>query len=65
MKMSYETTTGFVKDAVLEGDWDDLNNPSARIVTGKTSKVGTGAFDVLMPVAATAGGVERASSETN
>ena len=50
MKMSFETTLGFLKDAVLEGDWDDLKNPSARIVVGRPSKVGTGAFDVLMPV---------------
>ncbi|KAF2083270.1 beta and beta-prime subunits of DNA dependent RNA-polymerase [Saccharata proteae CBS 121410] len=51
MKMSFETTVGFLKDAVLEEDWDELDNPSARIVVGKMSKVGTGAFDVLMPVA--------------
>ena len=50
MKMSFETTLGFLKDAVLDGDWDDLKNPSARIVVGRPSKVGTGAFDVLMPV---------------
>ena len=50
MKMSFETTLAFLKDAVLEGDSDDLRNPSARIVTGKVGKVGTGAFDVLMPV---------------
>ena len=50
MKMSFETTVGFLKDAVLENDWDDLKNPSARIVMGKVGKIGTGAFDVLMPV---------------
>ena len=50
MKMSFETTVGFLKDAVLDGDWDDLKGPSARIVTGRTSGVGTGSFDVLMPV---------------
>ncbi|RAR03083.1 dna-directed rna polymerase i subunit rpa1 [Stemphylium lycopersici] len=32
MKMSFETTVGFLKDAVLERDWDELKNPSARIV---------------------------------
>ena len=51
MKMSFETTVGFLRDAVLEGDWDDLKGPSARIVMGKIGRVGTGAFDVLMPVA--------------
>ncbi|KAF2108732.1 DNA-directed RNA polymeras-like protein I subunit [Lophiotrema nucula] len=50
MKMSFETTVGFLKDAVLERDWDDLTNPSARIVVGKLGGTGTGAFDVLAPV---------------
>lgn len=50
MKMSFETTLQFVASAVLDGDWDTLQGPSARIVTGKVSKVGTGTFDVLMPV---------------
>jgi hypothetical protein len=48
--MSFETTVGFLKDAVLERDWDDLTNPSARIVVGRLGKLGTGAFDVLAPV---------------
>ncbi|KAK8236737.1 DNA-directed RNA polymerase-like protein I subunit [Phyllosticta capitalensis] len=51
MKMSFETTVGFLKDAVMQEDEDLLENPSARIVMGKLSKVGTGSFDVLMPVA--------------
>lgn len=50
MKMSFETTVGFLKDAVLEKDWDDLKNPSARIVVGRLGGIGTGAFDVLAPV---------------
>jgi DNA-directed RNA polymerase I subunit RPA1 len=50
MKMSFETTVGFLADAVSEGDWDDLSSPSSRIVIGRTSKVGTGAFDVLTQV---------------
>ncbi|KAL8779785.1 MAG: hypothetical protein Q9213_006770 [Squamulea squamosa] len=50
MKMSYETTLKFVASAVLEGDWDALEGPSARIVAGRVSKVGTGSFDILMPV---------------
>jgi len=50
MKMSFETTVGFLRDAVLEKDVDSLKNPSARIVVGKLSTVGTGAFDVLCPV---------------
>ncbi|TAQ83929.1 hypothetical protein B7494_g7741 [Chlorociboria aeruginascens] len=50
MKMSFETTVGFLADAVNDGDWDDLSSPSSRIVIGRTSKVGTGAFDVLTRV---------------
>ena len=46
-KMSFETTLGFLKDAVLEGDWDNLNTPSGRIAVGKLGSVGTGSFDVL------------------
>ena len=49
-KMSFETTVGFLKDAVSEADWDDMRNPSARIVAGKISSVGTGSFDILTPV---------------
>jgi DNA-directed RNA polymerase I subunit RPA1 len=48
MKMSFETTLSFLRDAVMEGDWDDLRSPSSRIVIGRTSKVGTGSFDVLV-----------------
>ncbi|KZM26933.1 DNA binding [Ascochyta rabiei] len=50
MKMSFETTVGFLRDAVLERDWDDLKNPSARVVVGRLGGIGTGAFDVLAPV---------------
>ncbi|KAI8624615.1 beta and beta-prime subunits of DNA dependent RNA-polymerase [Xylariaceae sp. FL1651] len=49
-KMSFETTLSFLKDAVLDGDWDDLTTPSGRIVMGKLGKIGTGAFDVLTRV---------------
>jgi DNA-directed RNA polymerase I subunit RPA1 len=50
MKMSFETTVGYLRDAVLEDERETLRNPSARIVVGKLSGVGTGAFDVLCPV---------------
>jgi DNA-directed RNA polymerase I subunit RPA1 len=46
-KMSFETTLAFLKDAVLDGDWDDLVSPSSRLVMGKLGKIGTGGFDVL------------------
>lgn len=51
MKMSFETTCQFLTKAVLDGDSDDLESPSSRIVTGKVSKVGTGSFDLLTQVA--------------
>jgi DNA-directed RNA polymerase I subunit RPA1 len=50
LKMSFETTLGFLRDAVLDGDWDDLRSPSSRIVIGRTGRVGTGSFDVLTQV---------------
>ena len=50
-KMSFETTVGFLKDAVLERDFDDLKSPSSRIVAGRVGNVGTGSFDVLVDVA--------------
>lgn len=46
-KMSFETTLAFLKDAVLDGDWDDLTTPSSRLVMGRLGRVGTGGFDVL------------------
>jgi DNA-directed RNA polymerase I subunit RPA1 len=49
-KMSFETTIAFLKDALLDGDWDDLTSPSSRIVMGKLGKIGTGGFDVLTRV---------------
>jgi DNA-directed RNA polymerase beta' subunit len=50
MKMSFETTLSFLRDAVSSEDWDDLTNPSARIVLGRMQKIGTGAFDVMVPL---------------
>ncbi|OAP56480.1 hypothetical protein AYL99_09659 [Fonsecaea erecta] len=49
-KMSFETVMGFLKDAVLYGERDPLLGPSARIVAGRRGNIGTGAFDVVMPV---------------
>ncbi|KAI1915489.1 hypothetical protein LOZ61_001683 [Ophidiomyces ophidiicola] len=51
MKMSFETTVRFLRDAVLDRDWDNLAGPSSRIVMGRTSTVGTGSFDILVPIA--------------
>ncbi|GMG15182.1 unnamed protein product [[Candida] boidinii] len=53
MKMSYETTCQFLTKAVLDNEREELESPSARIVMGKLSNVGTGSFDVMaaMPIA--------------
>lgn len=48
--MTTETTVGFLRDAVLDGDWDTLVTPSSRIVVGKLGVTGTGSFDVLTQV---------------
>lgn len=50
-KMSFETVMGFLKDAVMFGEGDNLLGPSARIVAGQRSLVGTGSFDVVQAVA--------------
>ena len=47
MKMSYETTCGFLTKAVLDSDVEELKSPSSRIVMGKLSNVGTGLFDIM------------------
>lgn len=47
MKMSYETTCQFLTKAVLDGEREELQSPSAKIVLGKLANVGTGSFDVF------------------
>ncbi|KAK3703084.1 hypothetical protein LTR37_014695 [Vermiconidia calcicola] len=58
MKMSFETTVGFLRDAVLEGIGDELRNPSSRIVVGALGKMGTGGFDVFTPLASAEGALQ-------
>ncbi|QSL66373.1 hypothetical protein MERGE_000751 [Pneumocystis wakefieldiae] len=50
LKMSFETTCNFLQEATLYGDSDFLKNPSAKLVMGKILDVGTGSFDILMPL---------------
>lgn len=52
LKMSFETTVKFLAEAVMEEDADLLTTPSSSIVMGKLSRVGTGSFDLLLPLAA-------------
>ena len=50
LKMSYETTMQFLAEAALSRDSDYTNTPSAKIVLGQPSQVGTGSFDLLQCV---------------
>ena len=49
-KMSYETTTHFLRQATLNGDIDKLTSPSARIVAGRVVYAGTGCMEILQPL---------------
>lgn len=49
LKASFETSTAFLSEAVLHGDFDNLTSPAGRIVLGKPSKSGTGSFDIRAP----------------
>jgi DNA-directed RNA polymerase I subunit RPA1 len=50
LQMSFETTATFLTQAALEGGVETLESPSARIVTGGVPRVGTGCFDVMLPL---------------
>ncbi|GAA6038963.1 hypothetical protein JCM8097_000597 [Rhodosporidiobolus ruineniae] len=54
LKASFETTSGFVSEAALYGDFDTVVGPSARIALGKVVEAGTGAFAVRSVVEAAA-----------
>lgn len=43
-QMSFETVMTFLREAILSGKHDDVSNPSARLVVGKPTAVGTGLF---------------------
>ncbi|CAD6193798.1 unnamed protein product [Caenorhabditis auriculariae] len=45
-KMTFETTIAFMREALLQGEEDSLNSPSARLVVGSLSRGGTGCFDL-------------------
>ena len=47
LKMSFETTTSFLVDALISGAREDMVSPSARISLGRLVDIGTGSFDVL------------------
>lgn len=49
-KMSFETTASFLAGAIMDGEVDDLSNPSSRITTGSLGRMGSGMSAVMMPV---------------
>lgn len=50
LKMSFETTVGFLTAAATGAEDDTLASPAANIVVGRPVKVGTGAFELLHPL---------------
>jgi DNA-directed RNA polymerase I subunit RPA1 len=50
LRMSFESTCTFLTKVAQEGQSDNLQSPSARIVLGATAKVGTGCFDLMLPM---------------
>ena len=49
-QMSFETTCTFLSQAAQDGTHDSLESPSARIVAGCAPRVGTGCFDLMVPL---------------
>eukprot|EP01035_Chromulina_nebulosa_P018336 gene18336-24027_t len=50
LQMSFETTCTFLVQAAQQGKVDTLESPSAQLVVGGIAKVGTGCFDVMIPM---------------
>jgi len=50
LQMSFETTCSFLARAAQEGLSDTQDSPSSRIVLGSVTKVGTGCFDLMLPM---------------
>lgn len=53
LQMSFETTCGFLNKAAQEGLVDNMESSSSRIVLGSIPKVGTGCFDLMVPLGTT------------
>ena len=50
LQMSFESTCTFLTRAATDGFTDSQESPSARIVLGSVPKIGTGSFELLMPL---------------
>ena len=53
LQMSFEPTCGFLNKAAQEGLVDNMESSSSRIVLGSVPKVGTGCFDLMVPLGST------------
>jgi DNA-directed RNA polymerase I subunit RPA1 len=51
LQMSFETTCSFLLQAAQEGRHDNQESPTSRIVVGNPPKIGTGCFDLMVPIA--------------
>ena len=51
LKMTFETTVQYLKNATLIGETDELISPAARIVMGQPVALGTGSFEIRAPIA--------------
>lgn len=51
-QMSFESSLAFLRNAIIRGKKDFLQNPSSCLMVGKPTKTGTGCFDLLhkMPI---------------
>ena len=49
-KMTFETTTHFLREASAFGRVDTLDSPSSRLVVGRVIKSGTGIFELRQPL---------------
>ena len=50
LQMSFETTGTFLTGAAIQAEKDNMVSPSSSLVLGMVPRVGTGAFDLLLPV---------------
>lgn len=50
LKMTFESTFGYLKHASLFGEQDLLRGPSARLVMGQVTEIGTGCMEIVQPV---------------
>ncbi|CAG9767764.1 unnamed protein product [Ceutorhynchus assimilis] len=49
-QMSFESSSQFLKTAIIKGKSDDLQNPSSSLMLGKPCNTGTGSFTLLQKI---------------